>query len=70
MTHPRDFDRRMETNRNTDSKAGPWGWVTGAVFIFVVLILVLTSGNYEKTASNNMDPPALMTPSHDPLTTG
>jgi hypothetical protein len=54
MTDPRDFDRRMEM----DSSPTPWGWITGALFIVVVLALVFTSGTTDRTASNDMSPPA------------
>jgi hypothetical protein len=64
MTDPRDFDRRMDMDRRIelDSRADPptpWGWIAGAVFIVVVLTLVFTSGNTNRTASNDeASPPA------------
>ena len=63
MTDPRDFDRRMDMERRIemDSRAGtptPWGWIAGAVFIIVVLALVFSSGNTNRTATNDVSPPA------------
>jgi hypothetical protein len=63
MTDPRDFDRRMDMDRRLemDSRVGsptPWGWIAGAVFIIIVLALVFTSGNTNRTASNDAGPPA------------
>jgi hypothetical protein len=60
MTDPRDFDQRMDMDRRTeiDSSPTPWGWIAGALFIVVMLALVFTSGNVNRTASNDMSPPA------------
>jgi hypothetical protein len=63
MMDPRDFDRRMDMDRRIelDSRADaptPWGWIAGAVFIVVVLALVFTSGNTNKTAIDESSPPA------------
>ena len=75
MTDPRDFDRRIETNRqlNPDSGADtptPWGWIASAVLIVVVLVLVLTSGNYDRTASNTLgsQAPRTTAPAPAPIT--
>ena len=61
MTDPRDFDRRMENQMEMERRMStptPWGWIAGAVFIIVVLALVFTSGDTNRTASNEPNPPA------------
>jgi hypothetical protein len=85
ITDLRDFDRRIETNRRLNPNSGadtptPWGWIASAVLIVAVLALVLTSGNYERTASNNLGSPApratapalapITPPAQTPSTTG
>jgi hypothetical protein len=88
MTDPRDFDRRMDMERRMemDRRMGsptPWGWIAGAVFIIVVLALVFTSSEGNKTARNDVNPPATtgmapksappaiaVTPGDTPSTTG
>jgi hypothetical protein len=63
MTDPRDFDRRMDLERRIQMEermgaATPWGWIAGAVFVIVVLALVFTSGDTNRTASTDPNPPA------------
>ena len=64
MTDPRDFDPRMDMDRRIDMERRmgaptPWGWIAGAVFILVLLALIFTSGEGNRTASNNdTSPPA------------
>ena len=36
----------------------PWGWIAGAVFIVIILALVFTSSESNRTASNETNPPA------------
>src|SRR5262252_8591791 len=56
MTDPRDFDR-MEVDRRMGAPT-PWGWIAAAVFIIVVLALVFTSSEGNRTARNDDNPPA------------
>jgi hypothetical protein len=56
MTDPRDFDR-MEVDRRMGAPT-PWGWIAAAVFIIVVLALVFTSSEGNRTARNDDSPPA------------
>jgi len=64
MTDPSDFDPRMDMDRRIDMERRmgaptPWGWIAGAVFILVLLALIFTSGEGNRTASNNeASPPA------------
>ena len=71
MTNPQDFDpnfnRQTDFGRRTDPRfemdhrmgsPTPWGWIAGAVFIIVILALVFTSSEGNKTASNEGNPPA------------
>ena len=44
MTDPRDFDRRMDMERQaemerTTGTSTPWGWIAAAVFVIVILAL-------------------------------
>jgi hypothetical protein len=57
MTDPRDFDRRWDLERGMNSPT-PWGWIAGAVFIIVILVLVFTSGEGTRTAGTDVGPPA------------
>ena len=55
----RDPDRRLEREAEFERRMGsasPWGWIAGAVFIFLVLALVFTSNTGPQTASNNPNP--------------
>ena len=76
------MERRMEMDRRMGSPT-PWGWIAGAVFIIVVLALVFTSSEGNKTARNDINPPAItgmapkaappaipVTPGESPSTTG
>jgi hypothetical protein len=57
MTDPRDFNR-MEMDRRMGAPT-PWGWIAGAVFSIVILALVFTSSEGNRTASNDTtSPPA------------
>ncbi len=63
MTDPRDFDRRMDLERRIqmEDRMGaptPWGWIAGAVFVIVILALVFTSGDTNRTAGIDPSPPA------------
>jgi hypothetical protein len=55
MTDPRDSDR-MEMDRRMGAPT-PWGWIAGAVFIIVILALVFTSSEGNRTAGNDTSPP-------------
>jgi hypothetical protein len=96
MTNPQDFDpnfnpradfgRRTDPRMEMDRRMGaptPWGWIAGAVFIIVILVLVFTSNNGTQTVSNEANPPATtgmapktappaitVPPRMDPSTTG
>jgi hypothetical protein len=52
-----DMDRRFEMDSRMRTPT-PWGWIAGAVFIIIVLALVFTTGNTNRTASNEASPPA------------
>ncbi len=63
MTDPRDFDRRLDTDRRMEMERGigaptPWGWIAGAVFIIVILALVFASNDATKVAREDAAPPA------------
>lgn len=62
MTDPRDFDQRADMHRRAElermGSSSPWGWIAGAVFIIVILLLVFAGGNGERTARNEANPPA------------
>jgi hypothetical protein len=63
MSDPRDHDLR---NPNLDRSAGVganvvWGWIAGAVFVVIALILVFGYGMNSDTASNTATPPAATT---------
>jgi hypothetical protein len=36
----------------------PWAWIAGAVFIIVILALVFTGGDANRTAGTDASPPA------------
>ena len=62
MTDPRDFDRRTDLDlRGMDmdrmGSATPY-WIAGAVFIIVLLALVFTSSEGDRTAREGTSPPA------------
>ena len=49
MTDPRDFDRRMDMERQaemerTTGASTPGGWIAAAVFVIVILALVFAGG--------------------------
>lgn len=61
MTDPRDFDRKLDRQMEMDARTGtptPWGWIAGALFIIGVLVLVFSTGNNTRIASNETVPPA------------
>ncbi|OLB70550.1 MAG: hypothetical protein AUI16_25470 [Alphaproteobacteria bacterium 13_2_20CM_2_64_7] len=63
MTDPRDFDRRMDMERQAEMErtmgsTSPWGWIAGAVFIVVILALVFAGGDSTRTAREDSSPPA------------
>src|SRR5215471_11040659 len=63
MTDPRDFDRRMDMERQAEmeSRIGtttPWGWIAGAVFIVIILALIFAGGDNTRTAREDTSPPA------------
>jgi len=63
MTDPRDFDRRMDMERQAEMErsmgpTSPWGWIAGAVFIVVILALVFAGGDSTRTAREDASPPA------------
>jgi hypothetical protein len=63
MTDPRDFDRRMDLEQRMEMERRmgsptPWGWIAGAVFIIVILALVFTSNESNRTAGTDTSPPA------------
>ena len=63
MTDPRDLDRRTDLDlRGMDmdrmGSPTPWGWIAGAVFIIVLLALVFTSSEGDRTAREGASPPA------------
>jgi hypothetical protein len=63
MTDPRDFDRRMDMERQAEmeSRIGtttPWGWIAGAVFIVIILALIFAGGENTRTAREDASPPA------------
>jgi hypothetical protein len=63
MTDPRDFDRRMDMERQAEMErrmgsTSPWGWIAGAVFIVVILALVFAGGESTRTAREDASPPA------------
>ena len=62
MTDPRDFDRRMEMERQIEMERrmapGVWGWIAGAVFIVVILALMFAGGEGTRTAREDANPPA------------
>jgi hypothetical protein len=94
MTNPQDYDpnpgtdfgRRTDPRMEMDRRMGaptPWGWIAGAVFIIVILVLVFTSNDGTQTVSNEGNPPATtgmapktappaitVPPRTDPSTTG
>ena len=62
MTDPRDFDRRMDMERQAemDPRIGtttPWGWIAGAVFIVIILALIFAGGENTRTAREDANPP-------------
>lgn len=63
MTDPRDFDRRMDMERQAEMErrmgsTSPWGWIAGAVFIVIILALVFAGGNNTRIAREDTSPPA------------
>jgi hypothetical protein len=63
-----DMDRRMGAST-------PWGWIAGAVFIIVILALVFTGSESNRTATNDRNPPVTTgagpaVPAPPPSTTG
>ena len=63
MTDPRDFDRRMDMERQaeierTTGTSTPWGWISAAVFVIVILVLVFAGGENTRTAREDASPPA------------
>src|SRR6185369_7707595 len=55
MTDPRDFDRRMDMERQaemerTTGTSTAWGWIAAAVFVIVILALVFAGGENTRTA--------------------
>jgi len=89
MTDPRDLDDpRLDMDRGLgmEHRMGsptPWGWIAGAVFIVVLLALIFTSSEGQRTASTGASPPATtgmapraappavpVTPGQAPATTG
>ena len=58
MTDPRDFDRRMDMERQAEMEMdrrmrviGPWGLIAAAV-------LIIAGGESTRTARENTSPPA------------
>jgi hypothetical protein len=63
MTDSRDFDRRMDMERQaemerTTGASTPWGWIAAAVFVIVILALVFAGGENTRTAREDASPPA------------
>ena len=62
MTDPRDFDRRMDMERQAEMErttgTSPWGWIAAAVFVIVILVLVFAGGEGTRTAREDANPPA------------
>jgi hypothetical protein len=62
MTDPRDFDRRMDLERQAEMESrigtSPWGWIAGAVFIVIILALIFAGGENTRTAREDASPPA------------
>src|SRR5262249_3308081 len=65
MTDPRDFDRRMDMERQAEMEMerrmrliGPWGLIAAAVLIVVVLALLFAGSESTRTARENTSPPA------------
>jgi len=63
MTDPRDFDRRMDMERQaemerTTGTSTAWGWIAAAVFVIVILALVFAGGENTRTAREDASPPA------------
>jgi hypothetical protein len=63
MTDPRDFDRRMDMERQaemerTTGTSTPWGWIAAAVFVIAILALVFAGGESTRTAREDASPPA------------
>jgi hypothetical protein len=65
MTDPRDFDRRMDMERQAEMEMdrrmrviGPWGLIAAAVLTVVVLALLFVAGESTRTARENTSPPA------------
>jgi hypothetical protein len=63
MTDPRDFDRRMDMERQaemerTTGTSTPWAWIAAAVFVVVILALVFSGGEGTRTAREDANPPA------------
>src|SRR6476646_2467332 len=63
MTDPRDFDRRMDMERQaemerTTGTSTPWGWIAAAAFVIVILALVFAGGENTRTAREDASPPA------------
>jgi hypothetical protein len=57
MSDFRDYDRNRMGMESKMGAPTPWGWIAGALFIIVVLALVFTSGDTNRTASNESSPP-------------
>jgi hypothetical protein len=53
----RDYDDRYAT-----ASTPPWGWIAGAIFVFLVLAVIFSwGGNGSRTASTTASPPATTT---------
>ena len=58
MSDFRDYDRnRMEMESRMGAPT-PWGWIAGAVFIIVLLALVFTSSESNRTARIEAEQPS------------
>jgi hypothetical protein len=62
MSDPRDRDFRTPGLERRGSANAAWGWIAGAVFVVILLILVFGYGMNQNTASNDTaSPPAATT---------
>jgi hypothetical protein len=55
----RDLDPRMRDydDRYASESKPPWGWIAGAIFVFLVLAAVFSWGRSDKTAVTDIAPP-------------
>lgn len=54
----RDVDPRYDSRNTSAESTPPWGWIAGAIFVFLVLAVIFSyGGNAPMTATKDTVPP-------------